>query len=354
MSADVFSLQPDAAPARTSGSTSAAAAKGGPADGASSDFAQFQRMLGRMDAGAAQNGTVQNGAALTPPAGASNGQAKSDDPQCAEVLDELEDLLAMLPVPPWQVSGGPPDPSSGSSPGALPGLLLGASGVPVGRPIPENFLPGMAPGEDSGIGLGVGMESGKGMAAAGVLAEAKQLLAVLESGHADAPADAVESFAPAGASGEAAPARTGPGSDALLARTIPQNVGTAAWADEIAARVNVMAEQGRHMASLRLSPEHLGPLEIRIAVRDDQASVWFGAAHPDTRAALEAAMPRLREMFAEQGLSLADMGVFHEAPRQPPAPAARENLLADIAVEDPDRSVAMRVQVPLGLLDTYA
>ena len=348
MSANVPSLQTSPAPAR-SGSNSGGAAKGGPADGASSDFAQFQRMLGRFDAGAARNGTVQNGAALTPPAGASSGQAKSDDPQCAEVLDELEDLLAMLPALPWQASDGPPDPSSGSSPGASPALV----GVPAGRPVPENF-PGMAPGEGSGIGLGVGMEPGRGTAAVSVLAEAKQLLAVLESGHADAPADTVEPFAPAGASGEAVLARTGPAGDALLARTVPQSVGTAAWADEIAARVNVMAEHGRHTASLRLSPEHLGPLEIRIAVRDDQASVWFGAAHPDTRAALEAAMPRLREMFAVQGLSLADTGVFHEAPRQPPEPAGRENPLAGIAAEDPGRSVEVRAQVPLGLLDTYA
>ena len=77
-----------------------------------------------------------------------------------------------------------------------------------------------------------------------------------------------------------------------------------------------MVEQGKHTASLRLSPEHLGPLEIQISMNDDQASVYFGAANADTRAALENALPKLREMFASQGLSLTDAGVHREPPRQ--------------------------------------
>jgi flagellar hook-length control protein FliK len=323
MSADILSLQPGAAPAR-SGSTSGTAAKGGPADGTSSDFAAFQQMLGQIDAGDTRDGVVS-----TLPAG---------DPQCAEVLDELESLLAMLPAPPPVF------------PDTVPGEQSGKAG--------DRSL-GL--GRDLDLGLGSGKGMGLGATAAGVLAEAKQLLAALESGHADSSADApadvsadtAESFALAPPRGEALLVRTGPGNEALLTRTVHQGVGTAAWADEIAARVNVMAEQGRHTASLRLSPEHLGPLEIRIAIRDDQASVWFGAAHADTRDALEAAMPRLREMFAAQGLSLADTGVFHEAPGQSPAPAGRQHPLPDIT-EDPGPSVAMRIQVPLGLLDTYA
>ena len=101
-------------------------------------------------------------------------------------------------------------------------------------------------------------------------------------------------------------------------RPVHSPVGSAAWADEIGTRVVMMTESGNHTASLKLSPEHLGPLEINITVRDDKASVWFGAAHADTRAAIETALPRLREMFEAQGLSLADAGVFREPPREQP------------------------------------
>lgn len=134
-------------------------------------------------------------------------------------------------------------------------------------------------------------------------------------------------------------------------RYVHTPVGTAAWADEIGSRLIVMAEQGKQTASLRLSPEHLGPLEISITMRDDKASVWFGAAHAETRAAIEHALPRLRELFESQGLSLTDSGVFREPPRETAvaraAPAAEGQSVDDAA--EPSS-----VQVRLGLIDAYA
>lgn len=141
--------------------------------------------------------------------------------------------------------------------------------------------------------------------------------------------------------------------DAAVARPVHTPVGTTAWAEEIGSRLTMMVEQGKHTASLRLSPEHLGPLEIRIAVNDDQASVWFGAAHSDTRAAIENALPKLREMFASQGLSLADAGVSREPPRQQPNSAAQAPSSGNFAAESGEQAVAA-AHVRLGLLDAYA
>jgi len=138
---------------------------------------------------------------------------------------------------------------------------------------------------------------------------------------------------------------------ATASRTLQSNVGTPAWTEELGTRVTVMAERGQHSASLRLSPEHLGPLEIRIAIRDDQASVWFGAAHADTRAAIEHALPRLREMFAAQGMSLTDAGVSREPPREPPAPVRVPTAFADAANETP---VTITTLHRTGLIDAYA
>ena len=135
-------------------------------------------------------------------------------------------------------------------------------------------------------------------------------------------------------------------------RPLQHHVGTQAWADELGSRLTLMTDKGQHTASIRLSPEHLGPLEIRIAMRDDQASVWFGAAHAYTRAAIEHALPRLRELFAEQGMSLADAGVSREPPQQTPTElntaSGRGN---DSGVADESAS-PIRMQV--GLLDAYA
>ncbi|MET0658250.1 MAG: flagellar hook-length control protein FliK, partial [Steroidobacteraceae bacterium] len=80
--------------------------------------------------------------------------------------------------------------------------------------------------------------------------------------------------------------------DAPVQRHMQSTVGTRAWADELGSQISWMTDRGHQAASLRLSPEHLGPLEIQISIQDDQASVWFGAAHADTRAAIEGALPR--------------------------------------------------------------
>lgn len=137
---------------------------------------------------------------------------------------------------------------------------------------------------------------------------------------------------------------------AAFARPLQHNVGSQAWSDELGTRVAIMAERGQQTASLRLSPEHLGPLEVRISIRDDQASVWFGAAHADTRAAIEHALPRLREMFAAQGMSLTDAGVSREPPReQPPAPR-RPTTSAEPVNEAPVTITSIH---RLGLVDAY-
>jgi len=137
------------------------------------------------------------------------------------------------------------------------------------------------------------------------------------------------------------------------ARAIHVPVGHAQWADELGARLTTLVEQGRYMASLRLSPEHLGPLEVRITIHDDQASVWFGAAHAETRAAIEHALPRLRDMFEAQGMTLADAGIFAEtsgdgSPTPSRAAAVHEN--------SNEREVDATTPAPIkvGLIDAYA
>jgi flagellar hook-length control protein FliK len=87
----------------------------------------------------------------------------------------------------------------------------------------------------------------------------------------------------------------------------------------------------------------------------DQASVQFGAAHVDTRNALENALPRLREMFASQGLSLTDANVSREPPRQQhnSTPQSSSSSSSNFGSDESVTSVSA-AQVRLGLLDAYA
>ena len=71
----------------------------------------------------------------------------------------------------------------------------------------------------------------------------------------------------------------------------------------------MMAGNQLQQAEIRLTPAELGPVRVQIAVEDGAANVTFQAQHAVTRDAIEAAMPRLREMLAESGLSLGQASV---------------------------------------------
>jgi flagellar hook-length control protein FliK len=129
-------------------------------------------------------------------------------------------------------------------------------------------------------------------------------------------------------------------------------VGTPAWSDELAAKVSFLNERGLQSASLRLSPENLGPMEIQISMQDDKAKVWFGAAHAETRAALEQALPRLREILQSQGLTLTDAGVFQEPPREQARGYTAQTEGAVLSSDAEVREVI--VTRKSGLLDAYA
>ncbi len=90
----------------------------------------------------------------------------------------------------------------------------------------------------------------------------------------------------------------------LLGMGVPQQVGDKGWANAIADRLMWMVQGDQQSARLKLNPPNLGPLEVRVSINQEQASVSFLANHAAVRDALEAALPRLREMFDQQSIQL--------------------------------------------------
>jgi len=130
-------------------------------------------------------------------------------------------------------------------------------------------------------------------------------------------------------------------------------VGAQGWGDEIGTHLAIMAANGREAASLRLSPEHLGPLEVQISMKDGQANVVFGAQNPETRNALEQSLPRLREMFAAQGLTLGNANVSRDAPRDSHKSTPFSNGSRGSSDASSDISVKRVTMSRVGLVDTY-
>jgi len=135
-------------------------------------------------------------------------------------------------------------------------------------------------------------------------------------------------------------------------RSIGTPVTEPGWSRDVAAQVQMMASARVQSATLRLSPEHLGPVEVRIDMQASQINVNFVAAHPDTRSALEQSVPMLRAMLAHGGLTLGQTQVQGEARSgsQSADGRARDNALPGPG-EEPMAVAAIR---GAGLIDEYA
>lgn len=89
----------------------------------------------------------------------------------------------------------------------------------------------------------------------------------------------------------------------------PLNLGQNAWEANLGSRLQMMVGQNIQTAEIRLDPPELGALDIKIKVNNDVASVNITSPHSHVREALESAVPKLREMFAESGVALGDVNV---------------------------------------------
>lgn len=99
---------------------------------------------------------------------------------------------------------------------------------------------------------------------------------------------------------------------------MPVNIkfGQPEWAGMVAERTAMMAAGKITFAELQLDPPELGPLQVKVTVQNDQASVNFVSASPAVRDSLEQTAVRLREMLDQQGLDLVDVNVADQSDRQ--------------------------------------
>lgn len=81
------------------------------------------------------------------------------------------------------------------------------------------------------------------------------------------------------------------------------------WSQAVVDRVLWMSSQNIQAAEINLEPAELGRLAVRIDMTGDQAQVVFISGQAGVREALESQLPRLRELFNQQGLNLADVNV---------------------------------------------
>jgi len=85
------------------------------------------------------------------------------------------------------------------------------------------------------------------------------------------------------------------------------------WSEGVVDKVMWMSSQNLKSAEIQLDPAELGRLDVRISLTQDQTQISFASAHPGVREALEGQVNRLREMFTQQGMNLADVNVSDQS-----------------------------------------
>jgi flagellar hook-length control protein FliK len=70
-----------------------------------------------------------------------------------------------------------------------------------------------------------------------------------------------------------------------------------------------LSSKNEQRVELILNPPALGRVDVTLKIHGDQTTASFMSANPQVREALENALPRLREMFADAGLSLGQANV---------------------------------------------
>lgn len=82
------------------------------------------------------------------------------------------------------------------------------------------------------------------------------------------------------------------------------------WGKDLGEQIMWMHNKDISVAEIRLNPDHLGPISVRIDVnQDQQATIMFTAQHLEAKEAIEASIPKLREMLVSQQVNLVNVNI---------------------------------------------
>ena len=90
-------------------------------------------------------------------------------------------------------------------------------------------------------------------------------------------------------------------------------IDSAAWMEQIANHAKMAIKQDLRSVEIKLTPAHLGTIEILVAQDDESTQLAFFTKHAHVRDALESQLARLQKSFQEDGLELSDAWVSDQS-----------------------------------------
>jgi flagellar hook-length control protein FliK len=165
----------------------------------------------------------------------------------------------------------------------------------------------------------------------------------------------VQSLPPAFAHIAAAPPAT---ASAVPQPALDARIGTPNWNTELGQKIVWMVGDKQQVAELRLNPPELGPLDIKLTIDGQQTTAVFTSPHSAVRDAVESALPRLREVLADSGITLGNASVTADTPRDSQAYAGSHAGSRSVDPRTPDADAAPPltrvVRSSRGLVDLFA
>jgi len=359
--------------------------RGASAGGEGQDFARL--LEGPQDAGAARKGPARADAPARQP-GKDEAPARDELPgapgEARPATEESAEAATAAPAATDETPGTDSDGEAAASDWPPPGL---AWLLQPPEPAPPAPAAGAAVPAPVAGNAGEGEPAAAGKATAPLLpdlaAPASRPLAAAPSPAAeplpqeDAAGEALDTLAGAARHLQALVPETGPESQAPafvlpLANPAPvaahaaalpatpahlptPQLGDAGFAEDVGSHVEWLAGQKISHAVIRVSPQDLGPVEVRLQLDGDRLSADFSSAQAEVRQALEQSLPRLREMLGQHGFELAHAGVGHgQAGDREAASQGRQGSGGEANGDEPAATAQPVRMARRGLLDAYA
>ena len=169
--------------------------------------------------------------------------------------------------------------------------------------------------------------------------------------------ESVSPSAPAGAWLPNLPASSAQTLGSASAIAAPRTFDQAAWSAALAQQVTAAAVAATRETTVRIEPDGLGPIEVRVRVGAEHVDVRFAIEHPVTVNMVREALPDLQRMLAQSGLHLGDAQVAQQnaggrgQAARGEAPASRSG--DDEPVAAIGATVESRPRTRVGLLDDF-
>ncbi|MBB3761437.1 flagellar hook-length control protein FliK [Xanthomonas arboricola] len=132
-------------------------------------------------------------------------------------------------------------------------------------------------------------------------------------------------------------------------------MGSDTFDDAIGARMSWLADQKIGHAHIKVTPNEMGPVEVRLHLEGDKVNASFSSANADVRQALEQSLPRLRDMLGQNGFQLGQADVGQQQQSQSGNRKGGGNDGNGLSLDDsPPVGIPSVVLRQRGLLDAYA